>query len=56
MKYEEVYLKAYDIVSDARASIAQYLAFNNERRPHSSLDGRMPDVAYFGKHETVKAP
>lgn len=49
VKYEEVYLKAYDSVSEARASIARYLAFYNERRPHSSLDGRTPDEAYFGK-------
>jgi len=48
VKYEEVYLKAYDSVSEARASIARYLAFYNERRPHSSLDGRTPDEAYFG--------
>ena len=48
VKYEEVYLKAYDSVSEARASIARYLAFYNERRPHSSLDGRTPHEAYFG--------
>ncbi len=47
VKYEEVYLKAYDSVAEARASIAKYLAFYNERRPHSSLDGRTPDEAYF---------
>ena len=55
VKYEEVYLKAYDSVSEARASIARYLAFYNERRPHSSLDGRTPDEAYFGKEETAMA-
>ncbi len=55
VKYEEVYLKAYDSVSDARAAIARYLAFYNERRPHSALDGRTPDEAYFGKQETVMA-
>ena len=46
-KYEEVYLKAYDSVSEARASIGRYLAFYNGRRPHSSLDRRTPDQAYF---------
>jgi putative transposase len=55
VKYEEVYLKAYDSVSDARASIGRYLAFYNERRPHSSLDGKTPDEAYFGKKETAMA-
>jgi transposase-like protein len=46
VKYEEVYLRAYDSVSDARASIGSYLDFYNERRPHSSLDGMTPDRAY----------
>jgi putative transposase len=47
VKYEEVYLRAYDAVSEARASIGRYLDFYNARRPHSSLDGRTPDQAYF---------
>jgi len=47
VKYEEVYLRAYDSVSDARASISRYLDFYNRRRPHSSLDGTTPDRAYF---------
>lgn len=47
IKYEEVYLRAYDTVSDARASIGRYLAFYNGRRPHSSLDRKTPDDAYF---------
>jgi putative transposase len=47
VKYEEVYLRAYDSVSQARASIGRYLDFYNSRRPHSSLDGRTPDQAYF---------
>ena len=47
VKYEEVYLRAYDSVSDARTSIGRYLAFYNGRRPHSSLDRRTPDQVYF---------
>jgi putative transposase len=47
IKYEEVYLRAYANVSEARAGIALYLAFYNSRRPHSSLDGRTPDQASF---------
>ncbi len=47
VKYEEVYLRAYDSVGEARASIGRYLEFYNERRPHSSLDRRTPDEAYF---------
>ena len=47
VKYEEVYLKAYDSVSQARQSIARYFAFYNAQRPHSSLDGTTPDEVYF---------
>src|SRR6476659_2474901 len=43
----EVYLRAYDSVGEARASIGRYLDFYNGRRPHSSLDGTTPDQAYF---------
>ena len=47
VKYEEVYLRAYDSVSDARAGLARYLGFYNTRRPHRSLDGKTPDEFYF---------
>ena len=47
VKYEEVYLRAYESVSEARGSIGRYLAFYNGTRPHSSLDRRTPDQAYF---------
>ena len=47
VKYEEVYLHAYDSVSEARASIGRYFEFYNQRRPHASLDGSTPDQAYF---------
>ena len=46
IKYEEVYLRAYASVSEARASISRHLAFYNGRRPHSSLGGQTPDQAY----------
>ena len=47
IKYEEVYLHAYDSVPEARTSIGGYLDFYNRRRPHSSLDDATPDQAYF---------
>ena len=47
VKYEEVYLKAYASVGEARSSIGCYLTFYNGRRPHSSLDRQTPDRAYF---------
>ncbi len=47
VKYEEVYLHAYESVMEARASIGRYLDCYNRGRPHSSLDGATPDQAYF---------
>jgi len=47
VKYERVYLKAYDSVSAARIDIADYLAWYNTHRSHSSLERLTPDEAYF---------
>lgn len=49
VKYEEVYLRAYDSVSEARAGLARYFEFYNGRRPHSTLDGTTPDEFYFAR-------
>jgi putative transposase len=49
IKYEEVYLRAYESVGEARSSIGRYLDFYNGKRPHQSLDGATPDQAYFSK-------
>jgi putative transposase len=46
VKYEQVYLHAYDSVTEARQSIMQYLDWYNRARPHSSLDRQTPDEAY----------
>ena len=55
VKYQEVYLKAYRTVSEARQSIGRYLAFYNGRRPHSSLDRLTPDQAYFTRLPQIAA-
>ena len=47
VKYEEVYLRAYDTIGEAGASLGGYLDFYNRLRPHSSVDRRTPDEAYF---------
>ncbi|MBA3478455.1 MAG: transposase, partial [Lautropia sp.] len=47
IKYENVYLHAYATVGEAKAGIGKYLTFFNEKRPHSSLDGQVPDTVYF---------
>jgi putative transposase len=54
VKYEEVYLKAYSSVSHARQSIADYLAWYNQGRPHSNLPDQTPDEAYFAKLPALK--
>lgn len=47
VKYEEVYLHAYDSVAQAKQGLERYFRFYNQRRPHSSLDGQTPDQVYF---------
>ena len=53
IKYEEVYLHAYDGVSAAKAGVGRYLAFYNRRRPHTAIGDRTPDEAYFTQ-QTLK--
>jgi putative transposase len=48
VKYEEVYLHAYDTVADAQRHLTAYFAFYNSGRPHTALAGRTPDMVYFG--------
>ena len=55
VKYEDVYLKAYDNVTDARASLGRYFDFYNGKRPHSSLGSRTPDQTYFDNLPQVVA-
>jgi putative transposase len=49
IKYEEVYLHAYDTVSTAKESLTRYISFYNGRRPHTALDRQTPDAAYFNQ-------
>jgi len=55
IKYEEVYLRAYESVSQARASLGRYLDFYNARRPHSRLDRMTPDTIYFNQPQQLLA-
>jgi putative transposase len=48
VKYEEVYLHAYDSVPEAQRGLARYFTFYNGGRPHTALDARTPDMVYFG--------
>ena len=54
IKYEEVYLHAYDSVSDAKTGLARYINFYNTVRPHSSLDKKTPDEFYFATLPAIK--
>ena len=48
LKYEEVYLKAYESVAEARRSIGDYFAFYNQERRHQALERLTPDEVYTG--------
>ena len=54
VKYERVYLKAYDAVSAARADIADYLDWYNAHRPHSSVERLTPAEKYVAELPTMK--
>ena len=55
VKYEDIYLRAYDSVSEVKAGLNQYFNFYNSLRPHSSLDGKTPDQVYFNSLPQIKA-
>ena len=55
VKYEEVYLHAYDSVTEARHELTRYFTFYNQGRPHSALDGQTPDMVYFAPLPQLKA-
>ena len=55
VKYEEVYLKAYETVSDVKSGLGRYFQFYNTRRPHSSLERQTPDQVYFNRPHTPVA-
>jgi len=55
IKYEHIYLHAYDSVSQARDAIARFIAFYNERRPHSVHGGQTPDEVYFKQIDLKQA-
>lgn len=55
VKYEDIYLRAYESASAVRTGLNRYFNFYNSRRPHSSLDGLPPDQVYFNTLPQTKA-
>jgi putative transposase len=55
VKYEEVYLKAYDSIKDARRELAAYFDFYNQKRRHQSLDDMTPDNVYWATLPKMQA-
>lgn len=55
VKYEHVYLHAYETVAEARSKLGEYLELFNSRRPHSSLDRQTPDMVYFKTQSQARA-
>ena len=55
VKYEDLYLHAYETVREVKVALASYFSFYNARRPHQSLEYRTPDEMYFGTDEMKKA-
>ena len=47
MKYEEIYLRAYESVADVKAGLHRYFSFYNSRRTHQALGRLTPDEVYF---------
>ena len=55
VKYEEVYLHAYETVSDSRNGIGRYFDLYNQRRPHCALGRKTPDSVYFSQQSLTLA-
>jgi putative transposase len=47
VKYEEVYVRAYNSISAAHQGLRRYLTFYNQHRPHRVLDGKTPEQVYY---------
>ena len=55
VKYEEIYLHAYETPREVNAALTRYFSFYNGRRPHQALDQRTPDALYFADTELKQA-
>ena len=56
LKYEEVYLKSYENMTEARKNIKKYIEFYNQKRPHQGLGYKTPDEVYWDKQKKERVP
>ena len=54
LKYECVYLHAWETGSEAKAGVGKWIEFYNRKRPHSALGGRPPAVVYWLRDDKVQ--
>ena len=54
VKYEEIYLKAYESISHAKKELTKFFDRYNTRRPHQGLNDRTPDEVYWGTLPKVR--
>ena len=54
LKYECVYLHAWETGSEAKAGVGKWMEFYNQKRPHSALGGQPPAVVYWQRNETTQ--
>ncbi|SEP59207.1 Integrase core domain-containing protein [Thalassovita taeanensis] len=54
MKYERVYMHAWETGSEARAGVKTWMDFYNNKRPHSALGGKPPAVIYWQRNEATQ--
>ena len=50
VKYNNIYIKGYETIPEAQAGLEKYFKYYDERRPHSSLGDKSPDMVYYGKN------
>ena len=55
VKHEEVYIKDYQNVPEAKQGINDYMTFYNQERPHQSLNYKTPAEVYFGSNNQRKS-
>jgi putative transposase len=55
VKYEDIYLKAYSSMTEAKSGLASYFKFYNEKRWHNNFDRKTPAMVYFGTQSQKRA-